>query len=232
MVIDRADLAAASANAAVTGGTVAIPDDPLALEPSDRAPSFAETPIATSLPRGTLADMSAGDAIDQGPARSGQSVDTAPAAAEGPAMRDARSIAARIAADEGAADEARDAYQASGLPPIEPDASASAILKSGELLYAVRASALLEEAGVTDGERLPRGGTLYLTSARLIHVGNESTEAPLGEIDEMAVALERLVLIRLRDGSDLAVEVDQPRLLRVQIAAAIAALAGERSQQP
>jgi hypothetical protein len=50
------------------------------------------------------------------------------------------------------------------------------------------------------------------------------TEVPLGEIDEMVVALERLVLIRLRDGSDLAVEVDQPRLLRVQIAAAVAAV--------
>ena len=144
-------------------------------------------------------------------------------------MRDARSIAARIAADERAADEARAAYQATGLPPIERDANASAILNSGELLYAVRASALLEEAGATDGQGLPKGGTLYLTSARLIHVGNESTEAPLAEIDEMAVALERLVLIRLRDGSDLAVEVDQPRLLRVQIAAAIAALANERT---
>jgi hypothetical protein len=39
----------------------------------------------------------------------------------------------------------------------------------------------------------------------------------------MGIGLERLVLIRLRGGSDMAIEVDQPRLLRVQLAAAIAA---------
>ena len=34
------------------------------------------------------------------------------------------------------------------------------------------------------------------------------------------MALERLLLLDLADGSDLAIEVDQPRLLRVQLAAA------------
>ena len=34
------------------------------------------------------------------------------------------------------------------------------------------------------------------------------------------MALERLLLLDLTDGSDLAIEVDQPRLLRVQLAAA------------
>jgi hypothetical protein len=205
---------------------VAIPDDPLALEPSDRAPGFAETPIATSLTRGTLAHMPPGDAVDQEPARSGQSVDTVPATSEGPAIRDARSIAARIAADEAAADEARQAYQAGGLPAIAPDDAGKAILRPSEFLHSVHANALLEETGNGAGQL--RGGALYLTSERLIHAGAKTIEVPLAEIEEMAVALERLVLIRLRDGSDLAVEVDQPRLLRVQIAAAIAALAGER----
>jgi hypothetical protein len=40
------------------------------------------------------------------------------------------------------------------------------------------------------------------------------------------------VLIRRRDGSDLAVEVDQPRLLRVQLAAAIAAVRTRQATQP
>jgi len=40
----------------------------------------------------------------------------------------------------------------------------------------------------------------------------------------MGVALERLLLLRLTDGTDLAVQVEAPRLLRVQLAAAIAAL--------
>ena len=37
------------------------------------------------------------------------------------------------------------------------------------------------------------------------------------------MALERLLLVDLADGSDLAFEIDQPRLLRVQLAAARAA---------
>ena len=76
------------------------------------------------------------------------------------------------------------------------------------------------------GEEAPlSGGTLYLTSRRLIHVGNEAIEeVELGRISDMAVALERLLLVELTDGSDLAIEVDQPRLLRVQVAAARAAL--------
>jgi hypothetical protein len=43
----------------------------------------------------------------------------------------------------------------------------------------------------------------------------------------MAIALERLLLIRLTDGLDLALEVSHPRLLRVQIAAAKAAARGK-----
>ena len=199
---------------------MAIPDDASALEPNDPAPGVAETAVATSLARGTLAHMPNGDAIDQEPARSGQSVDTVPATSDGPAMRDARSIAARIAADEAAADEARHAYQAGGLPAIAPDDAARAILRPSEFLHSVHANALLEETGNAAAQL--RGGTLYLTSERLIHTGTEITEVALTEIEEMAVALERLVLIRLRDGSDLAMEVDQPRLLRVQLSAAIA----------
>lgn len=157
---------------------------------------------------------------------------SAPAGVEGAAVRDAQHIAARIAADEAAADEARQAYQAGGLPAIEPDAAAGAILQPGETLHAIRGSALLEEAGLADGAVQPRGGTLYLTSRRLIHVATESTELGLAEIEEMAVALERLVLIHRRNGSDIALEVDQPRLLRVQMAAAIAAERAGKATQP
>jgi hypothetical protein len=155
-----------------------------------------------------------------------------PIGAEGAAVRDAQTIADRIAADETAADDARQAYQAGGLPAVEPDAGAAAILHPGETLHAIHASALLEEAGLPSDTAQPRGGTLYLTSERVVHSGTESTELPLAEIDEMAVALERLVLIRRRDGSDLAVEVDQPRLLRVQLAAAIAAVRARYATQP
>jgi hypothetical protein len=155
-----------------------------------------------------------------------------PIGMEGAAVRDAENIAARIAEDEAAADEARQAYQAEGLPAIEPDADAGGILHPGEALHAIHASALLEESPLLDEVAQPRGGTLYLTSERLVHTATEATEVPLPDIDEMAVALERLVLIRRRNGSDLALEVDQPRLLRVQLAAAIAAERARRTSQP
>lgn len=140
-------------------------------------------------------------------------------------------IAARIAADEEAADAVRDQYAADGVPAIAPDAGYAGVARSGESLHAVRGNAILEPGRTEDSEPMLRGGTLYLTSSRLLHVGVETTDIPLWEIDEMVVALERLVLIRLQDGSHIAVEVDQPRLLRVQIAAAIAAArtAGESS---
>ena len=67
---------------------------------------------------------------------------------------------------------------------------------------------------------MPKGGSLYLTSQRLVHVGEASREVSLDAIQETAVSLERLLLLDLTDGSDLAIEVDQPRLLRVQLAAA------------
>jgi hypothetical protein len=84
------------------------------------------------------------------------------------------------------------------------------------------------EMGTTGANgRHPLGGTLHLTSRRLIHVGEQVTEVPLTTIEEMALALERLLLIRLNDGLDLALEVSHPRLLRVQIAAAKAAARGK-----
>jgi hypothetical protein len=155
-----------------------------------------------------------------------------PIGIEGAAVRDAQNIAARIAEDEAAAAEAREFYQVNGLPTIEADAGAGALLHDGEALHAIHASALLEEAPLLDEVAQPRGGTLYLTSQRLVHTATEATELPLLDIEEMAVALERLVLIRRRNGSDLALEVDQPRLLRVQLAAAIAAERARRTSQP
>jgi hypothetical protein len=57
-----------------------------------------------------------------------------------------------------------------------------------------------------------------------VHIGTEAVaEVRLDMIADMAVALERLLLIELADGSDLAIEVDGPRLLRVQVSAARAA---------
>jgi hypothetical protein len=164
--------------------------------------------------------VSGSDPLDIGPAGSDRSSDGALSTDEGSALRDARAISARIAEDELQADEARQRYQVEGLPMVEPDERLAAIRQPDETAHAVHGSALLERGTGNEDATQLLGGTLYLTSQRLLHAGEELTEVPLTDIEEMAVALERLLLIRLNDGSDLALEVDHPRLLRVQIAAA------------
>jgi hypothetical protein len=159
--------------------------------------------------------------------RSDLSSGAALTADEGPALRDARFVAARIAEDEAQADEARERYQAEGLPTIEADERLAPLLQPDEIPHAVHGSAMLEMGTTGANGRHPVGGTLYLTSRRLIHAGEQVSEVPLATIEEMALALERLLLIRLNDGLDLALEVAHPRLLRVQIAAAKAAARGK-----
>ena len=149
------------------------------------------------------------------------SVDAEPSAADAAALRDAETIAARVAADEHAADAERDRLTDEPLPVLPALAEQVFQAWPDEQIHAERRAAIVER-----GQEAPlSGGTLYLTSRRLIHVGNEAIEeVDLSRISDMAVALERLLLIELADGSDLAIEVDQPRLLRVQVAAARAAI--------
>ena len=137
------------------------------------------------------------------------------------ALRDAEAIAARVTADERAADEERERLAREPLPVVAARAEQVFQRWPGEIIHAERHAAMVER-----GKDAPlSGGTLYLTSRRLVHVGREAVvEIDLERIADMAVALERLLLIELTDGSDLAIEVDGPRLLRVQVAAARAIL--------
>ncbi|MGH2455415.1 MAG: hypothetical protein ACRDHD_04065 [Candidatus Limnocylindria bacterium] len=153
-----------------------------------------------------------------------RSTEAAPSTVEAASLRDAQAIAARIAADEAEADAERQRLTVEPLPDLtdgEANGRPADALRQAERLHAVRHAALLERGSA----ELPRGGTLYLTSARLRHLAEDwSHDIPLDQIADMAVALERLLLIGLADGSDLAIEVDRPRLLRVQVAAARAAI--------
>jgi hypothetical protein len=137
------------------------------------------------------------------------------------ALRDAEAIAARVAADERAADEERERLAREPLPVMAARAEQVFQAWPDEIIHAERHAAMIER-----GQDTPlSGGTLYLTSRRLVHVGREAVvEIGLERITDMAVALERLLLIELTDGSDLAIEVDGPRLLRVQVATARAVL--------
>lgn len=140
---------------------------------------------------------------------------------EGPALRDATEVAARAARDATDAADARARFQDEPLPILDADARIGRHLDRGEGVHSVRASAILHAPG---GDRaLGYGGTLYLTSRRLVHLGQVNMSVQLTDIVETSLAGERL-LIALRDGEGLAFDLDRPRRLRAELAAAMRAL--------
>ena len=144
---------------------------------------------------------------------------SAASSVETESLRDAQAIADRIEADRAVAAEAAEQYATEGLPVLS-DPEFDAIALPGEQLHAIHRSAILEWEDPKKSAAEPIGGTLYLTSRRLVHRGTNVIEIPLETISEAGVALQRLVLIRTKDGADLALEVTQPRLLKVQLEAA------------
>lgn len=144
------------------------------------------------------------------------------ASADDPALSDPRAIAAR-AADEAAADAERRRLAREPLPVLEEHPEQVFQVWPDEVIHVERRTAMVER-----GQDVPPSvGTLYLTSRRLVHVGSEAVEEiELERISNLAVALDRRLLIEIADGSDLAIEIEGPRLLRVQVAAARAALRG------
>jgi hypothetical protein len=135
----------------------------------------------------------------------------------GPALRDAAAVFQRIAADEAAASAARLAYASEGLPRLEADPVIAAELRNDETVHAMREGALMNRL---DGNALPGyAGKLYLTSARLVHIGQAVFSLTLPSLDEISIVGERL-LLTLASGEGVSFDVAQPRLLRVQIGTA------------
>ena len=137
---------------------------------------------------------------------------------EGPALRDAALIAERAAADEAEAAAARERFRDGPLPIIEPDDRIVGHLTPGESVHDLRTRAILSVPG-GDGA-LGYGGSLYLTSRRLVHLGQVNVTVSLTDIVETSLAGDRL-LLTLPDGEGMALEVDRPRLLRAQVAATL-----------
>lgn len=101
------------------------------------------------------------------------------------------------------------------MPEIEPDEAIRPQLAAGERVHALRRHAILKAPG---GEgALGYGGTLYLTSRRLIHLGQVVVSVNVADIEESSLAGERL-LLTLREGEGMSLEVDRPRLLRAVLA--------------
>ncbi|MEO6577709.1 MAG: hypothetical protein ABIO99_02275 [Candidatus Limnocylindria bacterium] len=146
------------------------------------------------------------------------STPTETSAEEGPALRDAITAAQRASEDESAASEARDRFRTADVPAIAADEQIRAHLEPGEVVHALRRRAILR--GAEDDRALGYGGTLYLTARRLIHLGQVVLTVKLVDVLETSLAGERL-LISLREGEGLSLDVDRPRLLRAELAAVL-----------
>jgi hypothetical protein len=124
------------------------------------------------------------------------------------------------ASDQAAADEARLRYRRRGVEWLDPDECIGPVLEPGEQVLAVRRSAVVHRAETLDSVAAPpAAGDLYVTSRRLVLAGPDMIFLDLAALDEAVVSHERLLIV-LRDGAGLVLEAQQPRLLRVQIAAA------------
>jgi hypothetical protein len=127
--------------------------------------------------------------------------------------------------DEAAASEARARYREHGVEAIEPDEAIFALLGPGERVLAVRHSAAIDRrlsSGRASAIESIRGD-LYVTTSRLVLIGREVFAFDLADIEDSALAGETVLLL-LHAGVGLALDVDRPRLLRVQIGTARAAL--------
>jgi hypothetical protein len=135
------------------------------------------------------------------------------------ALRDADKIGRQIEADEAAA-QAVLAGMGRDLPELEPAESIRLLLGPTERVVATRDHALLERRGrrrCSPGTEII-GGTLYLSTERLILQGRGGTQSiALADIDEIAVLGERTIQMTVRTGPGLVVDVAMPRSLRAMI---------------
>ena len=129
-----------------------------------------------------------------------------------PALRDAMEAA------DSEADAIRTRLRTTGPTDVEADGDIRQHLLAEERLHSVRRSAILRGPGAADGHGL--GGTLYLTSERVVHLGQVTMSIQLTNITEASVAGERL-LLSLGDGEGVAVDCGRPRAFRAELATAI-----------
>jgi len=103
------------------------------------------------------------------------------------------------------------------MEPMGPDARVDPLLDPDEtVLVTCHASLLCPREG---SKASGLAGELYLTSKRLLHLGGGTMSADLDRIDEVTLRDDGLAVTRT-DGDSILLGVEQPRLLRVQIAAA------------
>jgi hypothetical protein len=132
--------------------------------------------------------------------------------------------AADAASDELLALRARQQYRESGIPALAADEFVAPLLDHEERLLGSRDPATVRMVDIDDGGRAIRleEGRLYVTDRRLLHVGSRTESVELLNIDELAMADDR-ILVTLAGSRGLTLDVENPHQLRVLIAAAKAA---------
>jgi hypothetical protein len=138
----------------------------------------------------------------------------------GPAQ-DAAPAATDEELDEEAAALARDRYRTSGLAPLSTDERLASLLHPGERVFALHEHVTAGRRALRAGSAEPATatGTLLLTSLRILVAGDAIVEVGLEDIEEAVISGDQLLLV-LRYGQGLALSLERPRLLRVQVAAA------------
>lgn len=127
--------------------------------------------------------------------------------------------------DERAAREVRRRVETFGLETIATDELVAPLLGRGEAVVAVRHDAIADPltGGRSPVSRTTRTGTLYVTTTRVLHISCGAVlDLLLDAMEDAAIVGDRVLLLR-RDGRGMVVRVEDPRLLRTQIALARAA---------
>ena len=119
--------------------------------------------------------------------------------------------------DEAAADVARDQLRATGVIPIEPGPAIAVMLAPGEHLLTVRHMARVELLVGSD-QPPTRDSALYLTDRRLVLM-EPPLDLSLGDIRDVEVVDGELMLLAEGSGG-VRIHIDDPRVFRVEIAAA------------
>jgi hypothetical protein len=120
-----------------------------------------------------------------------------------------------IDADEAAARDLRQQIASGGLEPLTPDPIVTPHLSADEVVFAQRPRAVLNAERDVPGYM----GAIYITSKRILHLGQVVVSVYLRDIAESALAGERL-LLTLRNGDGVTIDLPAPRLFRAQLAAA------------
>lgn len=122
-------------------------------------------------------------------------------------------------ADEEAARLARERYREAGIPLLEADELVGPYLGDGERVLGRRERAVLTRVDEGGQSAQREEGALYVTSRRLLHIGERVTSIDLDDVVELAMAEDR-ILVTLAEARGLMLDVGDPRQFRVLIAAA------------